>query len=185
MEIIINLSILAIVLLFSGSALSLSCCCSSVQRQPARKKTGSRERKPGQRRFSLFFKKNLVSKKSVFGVRDQFLFRENRVGDSFLSLRKGKTVSDPVFTGILNVSFPGVSGEELLFALQDVAVSSGAACGSGDQQPSHVLLALGLDDEMADSAIRFSVGRFTIEQEIDFSIEAVKNAVSRLDNNIA
>ena len=86
--------------------------------------------------------------------------------------------------GILNVSFPGVSGEDLLLALEDVAVSSGAACGSGDQQPSHVLLALGLDDEMADSAIRFSAGRFTTEQEIDFTIDAVKNAVGRLDNNI-
>ena len=84
--------------------------------------------------------------------------------------------------GILNVSFPGVAGEDLLFALNDVAVSSGAACGTGDQEPSHVLLALGLDYEMADSAIRFSVGRFTTEQEIDFTIEAVQNALNRLRN---
>ncbi len=87
--------------------------------------------------------------------------------------------------GILNVSFPGVSGEDLLFALDDIAVSSGAACGTSDQQPSHVLLALGLDYEMADSAIRFSVGRFTTETEIDFTIEAVNNAVTGLRKNPA
>ena len=79
--------------------------------------------------------------------------------------------------GILNVSFVGCRGEDLLLALEDIALSSGAACGTGDQEPSHVLLAMGLDYQMADSAIRFSIGRFTTEQEIDLTIEAVKKAV--------
>ena len=87
---------------------------------------------------------------------------------------------DRSVAGILNVSFTGVPGEDLLLALSDVAVSSGAACTSADQEPSHVLRALGLSYEMADSAIRFSVGRYTTAQEIDFTIDAVNNAVSEL-----
>lgn len=71
-----------------------------------------------------------------------------------------------------------------MFALNDVAVSSDAACATSDQEPSHVLLASRLDYEMANSAIRFSVGPFTIEEEIDFTSEAVKNAVNQLRNNL-
>ena len=69
-----------------------------------------------------------------------------------------------------------ILGKAFLFGRSHRLVSG----ATGDQQPSHVLLALGLDDEMADSAVRFSIGRFTTEQEIDYTIEAVSNAVARL-----
>lgn len=86
----------------------------------------------------------------------------------------------PSVAGILNVSFGAVAGEELLMALEDIALSSGSACNTTAQEPSHVLRALGRSDELADSAIRFSLGRFTTEQEIERAIEATKSAVARL-----
>lgn len=87
---------------------------------------------------------------------------------------------EPSVAGILNVSFDGVAGEELLMALEDIALSSGSACNTAAQEPSHVLRALGRSDELADSAIRFSLGRFTTEQEIERTIAATKSAVARL-----
>lgn len=82
--------------------------------------------------------------------------------------------------GILNVSFADVEGETLLMALKDIAVSSGSACTSATVEPSFVLKALGLDNELAHSSIRFSFGRFTTEEEVDFAAEKVCYAVSRL-----
>lgn len=82
--------------------------------------------------------------------------------------------------GILNVSFACVEGESLLMSLKDLAVSSGSACTSASLEPSYVLRALGLSDELAHSSIRFSIGRFTTEQEIDHAIEQVRKAVTRL-----
>ncbi|EOS94352.1 IscS subfamily cysteine desulfurase [Erwinia tracheiphila] len=82
--------------------------------------------------------------------------------------------------GILNVSFGALEGETLLMALKDLAVSSGSACTSASMAPSYVLRALGLSDELAHSSLRFSLGRFTTEEEIDFAIKTVKNAVNRL-----
>ncbi|MCO7226877.1 IscS subfamily cysteine desulfurase [Pleionea sp. CnH1-48] len=82
--------------------------------------------------------------------------------------------------GILNVSFAGVDGETLLMSLHQLAVSSGSACNSASVEPSYVLKAMGLSDELALTAIRFSVGRFTTEQEIDYAIEQVSEIVPRL-----
>ncbi|HQN40720.1 MAG TPA: aminotransferase class V-fold PLP-dependent enzyme, partial [Pseudomonadales bacterium] len=82
--------------------------------------------------------------------------------------------------GILNVSFACVEGESLLMSLKDLAVSSGTACTSASLEPSYVLRALGLSDELAHSSFRFSIGRFTTEQEIDHAIEQVRKAVTRL-----
>lgn len=84
------------------------------------------------------------------------------------------------YPGIVNVSFAFVEGESLLMALKDMAVSSGSACTSASLEPSYVLRALGLDDEMAHSSIRFSLGRYTTEEEINYVIEQATTAVTRL-----
>ncbi|MFV0448129.1 MAG: IscS subfamily cysteine desulfurase [Vibrio sp.] len=80
----------------------------------------------------------------------------------------------------LNVSFAFVEGESLLMSLKDLAVSSGSACTSASLEPSYVLRALGLDDELAHSSIRFSFGRFTTEEDIDYAIELIRVAVNKL-----
>ncbi len=82
--------------------------------------------------------------------------------------------------GNLNVSFSYVEGESLIMALKDLAVSSGSACTSASLEPSYVLRALGLEDELAHSSIRFSIGRFTTQEEIDFTVEKVTAAVQKL-----
>lgn len=82
--------------------------------------------------------------------------------------------------GNINISFSYVEGESLIMALKDLAVSSGSACTSASLEPSYVLRALGLDDEQAHSSIRFSMGRFTTEEEIDFAVAKVRDAVAKL-----
>jgi len=81
---------------------------------------------------------------------------------------------------ILNVSFNFVEGESLIMALKDLAVSSGSACTSASMESSYVLRALGLNDELAHSSIRFSLGRFTTEEEIDYTIVLVSKSIARL-----
>ncbi|WP_423198495.1 MULTISPECIES: IscS subfamily cysteine desulfurase [unclassified Cupriavidus] len=80
----------------------------------------------------------------------------------------------------LNISFNFVEGESLIMAIKDVAVSSGSACTSASLEPSYVLRALGRNDELAHSSIRFTVGRFTTEQEIDFTVDLLKNKIGKL-----
>ena len=82
--------------------------------------------------------------------------------------------------GIVNISFAFVEGESLIMALRDLAVSSGSACTSASLEPSYVLRALGLNDEMAHSSIRFSIGRYTSEQDIKDAIGKVRHAVEKL-----
>ncbi|PKG96064.1 IscS subfamily cysteine desulfurase [Paraglaciecola sp. MB-3u-78] len=82
--------------------------------------------------------------------------------------------------GNLNVSFAYVEGESLIMALKDMAVSSGSACTSASLEPSYVLRALGLNDELAHSSIRFTMGRFTTETEIDYVIGVIRNAIDKL-----
>lgn len=82
--------------------------------------------------------------------------------------------------GNLNVSFAYVEGESLIMALKDVAVSSGSACTSASLEPSYVLRALGREDELAHSSIRFSVGRFTTEEEVDYVVKLIREQVGRL-----
>jgi len=82
--------------------------------------------------------------------------------------------------GNLNISFAFVEGESLLMALKDVAVSSGSACTSASLEPSYVLRALGAGDDLAHSSIRFGIGRFNTEEQIDFVIDLVVKAVERL-----
>ncbi len=80
----------------------------------------------------------------------------------------------------LNVSFNYVEGESLIMAVKDIAVSSGSACTSASLEPSYVLRALGRSDELAHSSIRFSVGRFTTEADVDYTIELLKNKIEKL-----
>ena len=87
---------------------------------------------------------------------------------------------DQRYPGNLNVSFAFVEGESLLMSLKDLAVSSGSACTSASLEPSYVLRALGLNDEMAHSSIRFSFGRFTTDEEVDYAAAQVRVAVEKL-----
>ena len=82
--------------------------------------------------------------------------------------------------GALNVSFAFVEGESLIMSLRDLAISSGSACTSASLEPSYVLRALGLNDEMAHSSLRFSFGRFTTESEVDHAVQCVRHAVEKL-----
>ncbi|WP_428034352.1 IscS subfamily cysteine desulfurase [Amphritea sp.] len=84
------------------------------------------------------------------------------------------------YIGNMNVSFNYVEGESLLMSLKDLAVSSGSACTSASLEPSYVLRALGLNDEMAHSSIRFSIGRFTTEKDIDEAVVEIRTAVGKL-----
>ncbi|HWU35872.1 MAG TPA: IscS subfamily cysteine desulfurase [Methylovorus sp.] len=80
----------------------------------------------------------------------------------------------------LNISFNFVEGESLIMAVKDIAVSSGSACTSASLEPSYVLRALGRSDELAHSSIRFSIGRFTTEEEVDYTIELMKSKIGKL-----
>jgi cysteine desulfurase len=82
--------------------------------------------------------------------------------------------------GILNLSFAGVDGETLLLALDDIAVSTGSACTSETVEPSYVLRALGVPDELAHASLRLSLGRFTTDAEVDHAISRIRDVVSRL-----
>lgn len=98
-----------------------------------------------------------------------------RIEEVHLNGSLGQRVS-----GNLNASMAYVEGESLIMALKDLAVSSGSACTSASLEPSYVLRALGLEDELAHSSLRFSIGRFTTEEEVDFTIEKVRSAVAKL-----
>jgi cysteine desulfurase len=82
--------------------------------------------------------------------------------------------------GILNVSFTGIEGESLLMGLSDLSLSTGSACNSDSDEPSYVLRALGRDTELAQSSLRFSLGRYSTEADIDRAIVAVTREVRRL-----
>ena len=82
--------------------------------------------------------------------------------------------------GNLNVSFNFIEGESLIMALKDIAVSSGSACTSASLEPSYVLRALGRDDELAHSSIRFTIGRFTTAEEVDYATQLIRSAVVKL-----
>jgi cysteine desulfurase len=96
---------------------------------------------------------------------------------------EGVTLNGPAavrLPGNLNLSFAWVQGEALLMGLRDVAVSSGSACTSASVEPSYVLRALGVEDELAHSSLRFGVGRFNTPEEIDYAIGEVVRLVRRL-----
>ncbi|KAL8714504.1 MAG: hypothetical protein Q9225_006552 [Loekoesia sp. 1 TL-2023] len=106
----------------------------------------------------------------------------DRLLSGLLSLGHTSLNGDPEqhYPGCVNVSFAYVEGESLLMALKDIALSSGSACTSASLEPSYVLRALGNSDESAHSSIRFGIGRFTTESEIDYVLKAVKDRVTFL-----
>ena len=87
---------------------------------------------------------------------------------------------DHRIAGNLNISLNFVEGESLMMALRDLAISSGSACTSASLEPSYVLRALGLNDELAHSSLRITLGRFTTEEEIDYAVEKIHEAVAKL-----
>lgn len=84
------------------------------------------------------------------------------------------------YAGNLNFSFAGIEGESMIMAIKDLAVSSGSACTSSSLEPSYVLHSLGVEDELAHTSIRFGIGRFTTEEEIDFAIKTINEKVDKL-----
>lgn len=84
------------------------------------------------------------------------------------------------YPGNLNFSFAGIEGESMIMALKNLAVSSGSACTSSSLEPSYVLHALGVDEDLAHTSIRFGIGRFTTEEEVDFAIKIINEKIERL-----
>ena len=82
--------------------------------------------------------------------------------------------------GNLNLSFPGLDSEAIMDAIPDIAISSGSACTSTSIEPSYVIRALGLSEEIARGSLRFGIGRFTTEAEIDYSIDRITDTVLTL-----
>ncbi len=87
---------------------------------------------------------------------------------------------DARLPGAINVSIAFVEGESLIMSLKDLAISSGSACTSASLEPSYVLRALGLNDELAHSSLRFAFGRFTTEEDVDYAVEQLRTAVGKL-----
>ncbi|WP_037215595.1 IscS subfamily cysteine desulfurase, partial [Rickettsia prowazekii] len=87
---------------------------------------------------------------------------------------------DQRYKGNLNLSFAGVEGESIILAIKDLAVSSGSACTSASLEPSYVLRSIGISEELAHTSIRFGIGRFTTEQEIDYAVNLVCSKIDKL-----
>ena len=106
----------------------------------------------------------------------------NKLKEGILSMEHTSLNGDPTrqYPGCVNISFAYVEGESLLMALKDIALSSGSACTSASLEPSYVLRALGADDALAHSSIRFGIGRFTTDEEIDYVLKAVRDRVTFL-----
>ncbi|MEO3679220.1 IscS subfamily cysteine desulfurase [Rheinheimera fenheensis] len=113
--------------------------------------------------------------KRISALRDKLVNGVKDIEQVFLNGHATKRVPH-----ITNISFNYVEGESLIMALKDIAVSSGSACTSASLEPSYVLRALGMSDELAHSSIRFSIGRFTTEAQVDHTIKIVHQAIEKL-----
>ena len=91
--------------------------------------------------------------------------------------------SNSRYAGNLNISFACVESESLIMAIKDLAVSSGSACNSKSLEPSHVLKAIGVEDDLARSSIRIGIGRFTTEEEVKYAMNLIVNQVNKLRSN--
>ncbi|MBV1920962.1 MAG: IscS subfamily cysteine desulfurase [Pseudomonadales bacterium] len=123
-----------------------------------------------------------IAKEEMVEENQRLLTLRQRLWDGLVGLEEVHINGDPELrvSGNLNVSLAFVEGESLLMALKDVAVSSGSACTSASLEPSYVLRALGLADELAHSSIRFAIGRFTTEEDVDRVIETTCEGVRKL-----
>jgi cysteine desulfurase len=123
-----------------------------------------------------------IAREEMTSESERILRLRNRLLDGFKDMEEVYVNGDLEnrIPGNINVSFNYVEGESLIMALKDLAVSSGSACTSASLEPSYVLRALGRNDELAHSSIRFSIGRFTTEQDIDKAIQLVRDNIGRL-----
>ena len=116
-----------------------------------------------------------LESRRIHGLRERLIKGLDGIEETYLNGSREHYVP-----GIVNMSFNYIEGESLMMALKGLAVSSGSACTSASLEPSYVLRALGMSDELAHSSIRFSIGRYTSEADIDATVESIKAAVSRL-----
>ncbi len=123
-----------------------------------------------------------IAKEEMTADNERILALRNRLFEGFKDVEEVYINGDldHRIAGNLNISFNYVEGESLIMALKDLAVSSGSACTSASLEPSYVLRALGRNDELAHSSIRFTIGRFTTEEEIDYTIELVLGKIDKL-----
>ncbi|MES9906604.1 MAG: IscS subfamily cysteine desulfurase [Sedimenticola sp.] len=123
-----------------------------------------------------------IAKEEMAQENEHLLTLRNRLWDGLKDMEEVYLNGDldQRVAGNMNISFAYVEGESLIMALKDIAVSSGSACTSSSLEPSYVLRALGREDELAHSSIRFTIGRFTTEDEIDYVIDLIRTQVTRL-----
>ncbi|MCX4025567.1 IscS subfamily cysteine desulfurase [Endozoicomonas sp. SM1973] len=123
-----------------------------------------------------------IAKEELAAEQERLLALRNRFWDHFKDMEEVYVNGNYTqrLPGNLNVSFNFVEGESLIMSLKDLAVSSGSACTSASLEPSYVLRALGINDELAHSSLRFTLGRFTTEEEVDYAAKEVRKAVSKL-----
>ncbi len=123
-----------------------------------------------------------IAKEEMVAENDRILSLRNRLWNGISDMEEVYLNGDLErrVAGNLNASFAFVEGESLIMALKDIAVSSGSACTSASLEPSYVLRALGREDELAHSSIRFTIGRFSTEEEVDYVIDLVREQVTRL-----
>ncbi len=123
-----------------------------------------------------------IAREEMAAENDRLLSLRNRLWNGIKNMEEVYVNGDleQRVAGNLNVSFNFVEGESLIMALKDLAVSSGSACTSASLEPSYVLRALGLNDELAHSSIRFSIGRFTTEEEVDHAVKIINESIGKL-----
>ncbi|HIO97566.1 MAG TPA: IscS subfamily cysteine desulfurase, partial [Leucothrix sp.] len=123
-----------------------------------------------------------IAKAEMATENDRLLMMRNHLYDGFKDMEEVYVNGDleQRIAGNLNISFNYVEGESLMMSLKGIAVSSGSACTSASLEPSYVLRALGRNDELAHSSLRFTIGRFTTMEEVDYAIEQTRAAVEKL-----
>ncbi len=123
-----------------------------------------------------------IAKEEMEAENERLLALRNRLYDGFKDMEEVYVNGDleQRIAGNLNISFNHVEGESLMMSVKDLAVSSGSACTSASLEPSYVLRALGRNDELAHSSLRFTMGRFSTEEEVDYAIAETRKAVEKL-----